>query len=128
MNHVTHPLSSADISIFSPEFSKFCYIKKYRYGLHIDTKFLVLLTYFESLMISLINMVAILMIPAKMAPLGLPKIKVFWNRGYDVIIYVHDVTNQILSRDPKCIVDVVMWPKFGNSSIYMREVIITSIL
>ena len=77
INHVTHPLSSADISIFSPEFSKFCYIKKYRYGLHIDTKFLVLLTYFESLMISLINMVAILMIPAKMAPLGLPKIKVF---------------------------------------------------
>ena len=24
--HVTHPLSSADISIFSPEISKFCYI------------------------------------------------------------------------------------------------------
>ena len=93
MNHVTHPLSSADISIFSPKFSKFCYIKKYRYGLHIDTKFLVLLTYFESLMISSINMVAILMIPAKMASLGLPKIKVFWNKDYDVIIYVHDVTN-----------------------------------
>ena len=31
MNHVTHPLSSADISIFSPESSKFCYIKKYNY-------------------------------------------------------------------------------------------------
>ena len=31
MNHVTHPLSSADISIFSLEISKFCYIKKYRY-------------------------------------------------------------------------------------------------
>ena len=28
MNHVTHPLSSADISIFSLEISKFCYIKK----------------------------------------------------------------------------------------------------
>ena len=36
MNHVTHPLSSADISIFSSEISKFCYIKKYRYRLHID--------------------------------------------------------------------------------------------
>ena len=31
------PLSSADISIFSPEISKFCYIKKYRYSLHFDT-------------------------------------------------------------------------------------------
>ena len=30
MNHVTHPLSSADIIIFSPEISKFCYMKKYR--------------------------------------------------------------------------------------------------
>ena len=28
MNHVTHPLSSADISIFSPEINKFCYFKK----------------------------------------------------------------------------------------------------
>ena len=37
MNHVTHPLSSADISIFSPEISKFCYIKKYRYRLHFNT-------------------------------------------------------------------------------------------
>ena len=28
MNHVTYSLSSADISIFSPEISKFCYMKK----------------------------------------------------------------------------------------------------
>ena len=31
MNHVTHPLSSVYIGILSPEISKFCYIKKYRY-------------------------------------------------------------------------------------------------
>ena len=31
------PLSSADISIFSPEISKFGYIKKYRYRLYFDT-------------------------------------------------------------------------------------------
>ena len=37
MNHVTHPLSSADISIFSPKISKFCYIKKYRFRLDFDT-------------------------------------------------------------------------------------------
>ena len=30
------PLDSADISIFSPEISKFCYIKKYRHRLHFD--------------------------------------------------------------------------------------------
>ena len=56
------------------------------------------------------------------------KIKVFWNKSYDVITSVHDVTNQILSCDSNYIVDVVMWPKFGNSSISMREVIIASIL
>ena len=37
MNHMTHHLSSADMSIFSPEISKFCYIKKYRYKLYFDT-------------------------------------------------------------------------------------------
>ena len=35
-NHETHPLSSADIGIFSPEISNFCYIKKYRYRLHFN--------------------------------------------------------------------------------------------
>ena len=65
---------------------------------------------------------------AKMATPDLLKITVFWNKGYDVIIPVDDVTNKILSRDSNYIVDVVMWPKFGNSSICIREVIITSIL
>ena len=36
INHVTNPLSSADISIFSAETSKFCYIKKYTYTLEFD--------------------------------------------------------------------------------------------
>ena len=39
-----------------------------------------------SLMIVLINIVTILMIPAKIATLSILKIKVFWNKGYDVII------------------------------------------
>ena len=46
---------------------------------------------------------------------------VFWNEGYDVITYVNDVTNKFLSRDSNYIVD--LWPKLGNSSICMREVI-----
>ena len=44
------------------------------------------------------------------------------------MIFVYDVINKQLSRDLNYIVDVIMWPKFGNSSTFMREVIITSIL
>ena len=68
------------------------------------------------------------MMSAKMATPGLLKITVFWNKGYDVIISVDDVTNKILSRDSNYIVDVFMWPKFGNSSISMSEVITNSLL
>ena len=46
----------------------------------------------------------------------------------NVIIFVHDVTDKILSRESNYFVNVAMWPKFGNSSIPMGEVIITSIL
>ena len=65
---------------------------------------------------------------AKMATPDLLEVTAFWNKGYDVIIPVDDVTNKILSRDSNYIVDVFMWPKFGNCSISMREVITTSIL
>ena len=54
------------------------------------------------------------MMSVKMATPGLLKITVFWNNDYDVIISFDDVTNKILSRDSNYIVDVVMWPKFGN--------------
>ena len=67
------------------------------------------------------------MMSAKLATLGLLKIELFWNKGYDVIILVHDITKKILERDSNYIVDVVMWSKFGNSSISMREFIITTI-
>ena len=77
MNHITHQLSSAEISIFSPKISKICCIKKYRYRLHFDSLFLILLTFFWSLKIVLINMAKILM-SANIATLGLPKIKVLW--------------------------------------------------
>ena len=60
------------------------------------------------------------MMSAKMATPDLLKLTVFWNRAYDVIIPVNDVTNKILSRDLNYIVDVFMWPKFGNSIISMR--------
>ena len=86
------------------------------------------LAFFESLKIFLINMIAILMIPGKLATPGLLKIKIFQNEDYDVIIRDYGVTNKILSTGSNCIVDVAMWPKFGNSSISMRKVTITLIL
>ena len=73
-------------------------------------------------------MVTILMMSANMATTDFLKIKFFWNKGYDVIISVHDVTNNIFLCGSNYIVDGVMWLKFGNSSISMREVIISSIL
>ena len=73
-------------------------------------------------------MVTILMMSAKMATLSILEIKVFWNKGYGVINSDYDVTNKILSHDSNHITNVVMWQKFGNSSISMKVVIITSIL
>ena len=54
---------------------------------------------------------------AKTVTPDLLKINLIWNEDYDV-------SNKILSRDSNYIVDVIMWPKFGNFSISMREVII----
>ena len=59
-------------------------------------------------------MVIILIMSVKMVTLGLLKRKVFWNKGYEVIVSAHDVTNKILSIDANYIVDMVMWPKLGN--------------
>ena len=69
-------------------------------------------------MVVLINMVVILMMSAKLATLGFLKTKVIWTKGYDVMIFVHDVTNTVLLRDSNYIIEVVMWSKFGNSSIF----------
>ena len=67
------------------------------------------------------------MMTAKMATPDLLKIKVFWNKGYYVIYSVYDVTNK-MSHESNYIMDMVMWPKFGNSSICKTEVIGTSFL
>ena len=111
MNHVTHPMSSVDISIFSLEMSSFCYIKKYRYRLHFNTKFLILLFYFFFWVLKSwfkkhsCNFDDVSKIDSS-------SIKIFWKKDYDVIIFFHDPTNKIASRDSSesiCIIDVVMW-------------------
>ena len=48
------------------------------------------------------------MMSVKVANLGLLKIKAFLNLGYDVMFFVHGVTNIILSRESNNIVDVIM--------------------
>ena len=74
MNHVRHHLRSADISIFSTDIGKFSYIKKYRYRLHYDIKLLIFKILFESIKDSFNKHDDDV---AKMATLGLLKIKVF---------------------------------------------------
>ena len=94
--------------------SEFCYIKKYMYKLHFDKKFLILLTFLESLKTVFIKKLQFWWCQQKRLPQTFLK---FWNEDYDV-------SNKILSRDSNYIVDVIMWPKFGNFSISMREVTI----
>ena len=79
-------------------------------------------TFIESLKVALINNIAIFMMAAKIATLGLIKTKLFW-KNYDVIISVYDISNKILSRDSSYIVHLTC-----KSSISMREVAITSAL
>ena len=48
------------------------------------------------------------MMSAKLATPGLLKIKMFQNKGYDVVILDYDVNNKILSRESNYIIDEVM--------------------
>ena len=56
--------------------------------------------------------------------LSLLKINLFQNKGYDVIIFVPDVINKILSLDSNYITDVVMGPKFDNFSISTTSILL----
>ena len=113
---------------FSPKIHSGCYIKRYGYILHFNTLFLILLTFFEFSKVVLTNIVIILMVSAKLSTLGLLKMKVLWNKVYDVITPIHDITNKLLSRDSNCIVDmwscdqglvtlVFLWQKLSSPQI-----------
>ena len=66
------------------------------------------------------KMVIVLMMPAKLASLGIFRIKLCWDKSYE--------DNKNLLHDSNYIADVVMRPTSGNSSISVEEVIINSIL
>ena len=122
---MTNHLSSADIATFLLEISKFCYIKK------LDTDSILKISnsfHFSWVFKDFLNKNGYNFDDVSRPTPGLLEIKVFWNKGYDVIVSVQDVTSKILSGVPNYIVDVVIWPKFGNSSIAITEVIISLIL
>ena len=55
-------------------------------------------------------MVTILIMPEKLVSLALLKLKIFQNKGYDVIILIleYDITDKNLSRDSNFIANVGM--------------------
>ena len=64
---------------------------------------------------------------AELVTPGLLEIKLFQNKGYDIIIFDYNVTKKMSSKDSNYIVYVIMSPKFGNTSISVSEFIVTSI-
>ena len=84
--------------------------------MHFNTYFLNF-TFSKSLRVALITIIAILLMSAKLATPVILKTNVYWNKRYHFIIYFNNVTNKNLSRDSNYIVDMMIWPKFGNSSI-----------
>ena len=76
----------------------------------------------------MIKMITFLMMSPKMATLDFLKIKLSSNKVYDVINLNHDVTSKILSNDSNYVLDLIIWPKFGDSSISVKEVLVTSFL
>ena len=51
-------------------------------------------------------------------PGSILKIKFFWSKGYDVIIFVHDVTNKNLWLDSNYVTDVVIRKYFYERSYH----------
>lgn len=66
------------------------------------------LTFIESTKVALVNMISVFTMSTKLATQSLVKIKWFGNEGYEVIIFVFDVTNKILSHESNVVVPVVI--------------------
>ena len=94
-NHVTHPLISADISVFHRKSGNFVISRNRDKDCILAQNSSFFLNSLESLNIFLINLVIILMMSTKMVTPCLLKITVFSNNDYGVIIHVDDVTSKI---------------------------------
>ena len=107
IDHVTLLLSSADISNFPSGFSKFCYTGKLQIKNGFDTKSLILV-----LFLTLFHFIFFGVLQAcfntfhdcnfhdfsKYVYSRSSSNEVFWNKGYYIIIFVHDVTSKIFSH------------------------------
>ena len=94
MNHVTHPLNSADISIFHQKSANYVISR------NTDTDDILVHSFFSWVFKYFFNKHAYNFDDFnKMAAPGLIEITVVWNKGYGVIISVDDVTKKILARD-----------------------------
>ena len=60
------------------------------------------------------------MMSVKSATLDLLKIKMLWNKGCDVTISVRHIANKSLSCDSNYYLNLVLWPKIGNTIISQR--------
>ena len=93
INHVAQPLSS-DINIFSPKISNFCCMNKYGYRFHFNTLFLILIAFLWVFKGYFNNNRSNLTMSTKLGTLGHLDINVFWNKDYDIMIFVHHVNNK----------------------------------
>ena len=66
------------------------------------------MTCIEYLKSALINTIELLMMSAKFDTPRLLKLKIFGKNGYEVIFFVHDVTNKLLVSDSNSIEDALM--------------------
>ena len=113
MNHVTYPLDSADISIFYQEWAIFIIFQntdKTYILIHFSNSFDFYWVFIGFCNQHDYNFDDVSKIGYSRS--GLLEINVHWNKGYDVIISAHDVTNKILSCDSNYIVDAVLQQSF----------------
>ena len=62
--------------------------------MHFNKSFIILSTFIKSWMVVLIKIIRILIMSAKFAIPGVLMITVYWNKCYDVIISIHDLTKK----------------------------------
>ena len=80
------------------------------------------MTFIEFSKVVFINMITILIMPTKLVTPDFLEMKVFWNRVYDVITYVSDISNKISSCDLIYIVDMGMWQRGGFREVALLQV------
>ena len=96
--HMVHPLSSVDLIIFYQKSATFVILGNADKDCILMHNF-----YLFKLCLSLQRLFQLKLIQFwwyQQNWLGLLKIKIVWNKGYDTIIFVHDVTNKILWCSP----------------------------